>query len=149
MVSRSTPTGSDESLGHSTTGACQTNDFGWQLTKLSIELGAAPIIDFQIDMTPVDFAVAALVRLSLRPELRGQISHVVSDSPITLRDLSDWMEKYGYSGERISSVAPSDCADAWAPAPKGRGMTIVEIRATREEIVRRVGRLVDELSTAP
>ncbi len=88
--------------GHSVTGVCQTHDFGWQLIKLSIEMGAAPNIDLEIDMTPVDFAASALVRLSLNPELRGQIFHIVSDTQFDQAHLIAWMQQYGYSGERIS-----------------------------------------------
>ncbi len=88
--------------GHSVTGVCQTHDFGWQMIKLSIEMGAAPHIDLDIDMTPVDFATKALVGLSHRPDLLGQTFHIVSDTQFDQTDLIPWMEQYGYNGERIS-----------------------------------------------
>ena len=57
--------------GHSRTGACQTHDFVWQVIKAMVEMGAAPVLDLSIDLTPVDYVVRALVHLSRQPELRG------------------------------------------------------------------------------
>ncbi|HKT02085.1 MAG TPA: amino acid adenylation domain-containing protein [Rugosimonospora sp.] len=87
--------------GHSVTGACQTYDFVWQATKLGIEMAAAPMMDMNVDITPVDYVVGALVRLSRQVRLRNQVFHLVSPQPLPEHDLVAWMEGYGYVGERL------------------------------------------------
>ncbi len=87
--------------GHSRTGVCQTYDFVWQATKVGIEMGVAPLMDMTVDITPVDFVVAALVHLSRQPQLQGRVFHLVSEEPIHEHDLVAWMESYGYEGEMV------------------------------------------------
>jgi myxalamid-type nonribosomal peptide synthetase MxaA len=88
--------------GHSQTGACQTYDFVWQVTKVGIEMAAAPIMDMTLDVTPVDYVAAALARLSLQPELVGQAFHLLSPKQITEPELVAWLENYGYHGDRLA-----------------------------------------------
>lgn len=87
--------------GESTTGACQTYDFVWQAVKAAVDLGAAPDIDMEVDITPVDYAVAALVHISKQPELAGHAFHLVSPQPIHEHTLVDWMVARGYTAERL------------------------------------------------
>ena len=88
--------------GHSTTGACQTYDFVWQVTRVGVEMAAAPIMDMTLDVTPVDYVVAALVHLSRQPALRGQVFHLLSPKQITEPEFVAWLEHYGYRGDRIT-----------------------------------------------
>lgn len=87
--------------GDSTTGACQTYDFVWQAVKAAVELGAAPDIDMEVDITPVDYAVAALVHIAKQPGLAGHAFHLVSPQPIHEHTLVDWMSARGYTAERL------------------------------------------------
>jgi myxalamid-type nonribosomal peptide synthetase MxaA len=87
--------------GHSRTGACQANDLVWQATKVGIELGAAPLMDMDIDSTPVDFVVQALVHLSRQSDLAGQAFHLISNEPMREEELVDWMAGFGFDGERL------------------------------------------------
>ncbi len=88
--------------GHSVTGACQTYDFVWQSAKVAIELGAAPVIDMKVDITPVDYVAAALVHISRQPEQAGRAFHLISQEPIPEPDLVGWVEKFGYRAERLT-----------------------------------------------
>ena len=88
--------------GHSQTGVCQTYDFVWQVTKVGIEMAAAPIMDMTLDVTPVDYVVSALVHLSRQPELRGKAFHLLSPQQVTEAEFVTWLERYGYRGERLT-----------------------------------------------
>ncbi len=88
--------------GHSTTGACQTYDFVWQVVKVGIEMGVAPIIEMSLDITPVDYVVGAMVHLSRQPDLGGTVFHLVSQHPFYEPDFVTWLENYGYGGERVT-----------------------------------------------
>ncbi len=90
--------------GDSTTGACQTYDFVWQIIKVGIQMGAAPIIDMSLDMTPVDYVVSALVHLSRQPDLQGLAFHLVAEHPVREPEFVAWLEGYGYGGERVTFV---------------------------------------------
>ncbi|HET8659015.1 MAG TPA: thioester reductase domain-containing protein, partial [Micromonosporaceae bacterium] len=52
-------------LGDSRTGACLTTHFTTRVIKGCIQLGMAPDIDIEVEMTPVDYVAAGLVRISL------------------------------------------------------------------------------------
>jgi myxalamid-type nonribosomal peptide synthetase MxaA len=88
--------------GHSKTGACQTYDFVWQVTKVGIEMAAAPIMDMTLDVTPVDYVVSALSHLSRQPELAGQVFHLLSPRQVTEPEFVGWLEHYGYHGDRLT-----------------------------------------------
>ena len=64
--------------GHSQTGACSTYDFVWQATKVGLEMGAAPVMDMTLDVTPSTTWSARWSHLSRQPALQGQIFHLVS-----------------------------------------------------------------------
>jgi amino acid adenylation domain-containing protein/thioester reductase-like protein len=86
--------------GHSRTGACQTYDFVWQVVKVGVEMGVAPVINMSLDITPVDYVVAAMVHISRKPELQGSNFHLVSDHAVREIDFVTWLENYGYQVER-------------------------------------------------
>jgi len=88
--------------GDSKTGACQTYDFVWQVTKVGIEMAAAPIMDMTLDVTPVDYIVSALAHLSRQPELQGRAFHMVSPQQVTEEEFVTWLERYGYHGDRLT-----------------------------------------------
>jgi amino acid adenylation domain-containing protein/thioester reductase-like protein len=88
--------------GHSQTGACQTYDFVWQVTKVGIEMAAAPIMDMTLDVTPVDYVVTALAHLSRQPDLAGRAFHLLSPKQVTEPEFVNWLERFGYRGERLT-----------------------------------------------
>ncbi|KXP00723.1 non-ribosomal peptide synthetase [Tsukamurella pseudospumae] len=87
--------------GHSVTGACQDSDFLWQTIRLGVTMGAAPTMDMSTDITPVDYVVQAIARLSRQQSLSGRTFHVVSDETVAVPDLVQWMADYGYAGEEL------------------------------------------------
>ncbi|HET8682332.1 MAG TPA: amino acid adenylation domain-containing protein, partial [Micromonosporaceae bacterium] len=88
--------------GHSRTGACQTYDFMWQVTKVGVEMAAAPVMDMAMDLTPVDYVASALVHLSRQPALQGKAFHLLAPKEIPERELVDWLERYGYHTEKVT-----------------------------------------------
>jgi myxalamid-type nonribosomal peptide synthetase MxaA len=74
----------------------------WQVTKVGIEMAAAPILDMTLDVTPVDYVVTALAHLSRQPELAGRAFHLLSPKQITEAEFVGWLERYGYQGERLT-----------------------------------------------
>ncbi|NUP51488.1 MAG: thioester reductase domain-containing protein [Catenulispora sp.] len=88
--------------GDSRTGVCHTYDFVWQVTKVGLELGAAPLMDMTLDFTPVDYAVRALVHLSRQPELAGRAFHLLSPTQITEKEFVSWFTSYGYDAEQTT-----------------------------------------------
>lgn len=87
--------------GHSRTGACQTYDFVWQAVKAAVDMGAAPDVEMLIDITPVDYVVAALMHIARQPEQAGKAFHLVSPQPVREPVLVDWMVERGYTAERL------------------------------------------------
>jgi amino acid adenylation domain-containing protein/thioester reductase-like protein len=64
-------------MGHSSTGAYNEDDFLVQLLDACGRVGAAPILDVAVDITPVDYASRALVRL-VETEPAGDAFHLVA-----------------------------------------------------------------------
>ncbi|QGH69474.1 non-ribosomal peptide synthetase [Pseudactinotalea sp. HY158] len=88
--------------GHSRTGACQTYDFVWQAVRAAVEMGAAPYVNMQVDVTPVDYAVAALVRIARQPGQGGKAFHLVAPQPVEEPTLVEWMLERGYTAETLT-----------------------------------------------
>ncbi|HEV7558696.1 MAG TPA: SDR family oxidoreductase, partial [Kofleriaceae bacterium] len=82
--------------GHSQHGTSNASDLLDNLIQTCVRLGAAPDLDLLVDMVPVDFASAALVRLSLRPESLGKTFHLGHPRPIPWHDLVSALTSFGY-----------------------------------------------------
>jgi len=108
--------------GHSLTGACQTYDFLWRALKVGLEIKAAPVMDMVLDITPVDYVVRAIVHLSRQPALQGKAFHLVTKDPVQESDLVDWVEKFGYSAERLSF-------DQWCGRVEERAAELSDVTA--------------------
>jgi len=83
-------------LGDSRTGACLTTHFTVRVIKGCIQLGLAPELDLEIEMTPVDFVVRSLVSLSLREHTFGETYHLVNRRRTTFRELVAAMTGRGW-----------------------------------------------------
>jgi thioester reductase-like protein len=88
-------------IGHSQTGAWNTDDFMSRLIKSWIELGSAPDLDGATDMTPVDYVSSAIVHLSLSRQAPGQVFHLINPTQIHLRELVAWIRSCGYPIEQL------------------------------------------------
>ncbi|MDT0441056.1 type I polyketide synthase [Streptomyces johnsoniae] len=83
-------------LGDSRTGAALTTHFTIRIIKGCIQLGKAPDLDMQVEMTPADYVSSALVACSLRPHEFGVNYHLVNSNKLPFLDLCGAMKSYGY-----------------------------------------------------
>jgi amino acid adenylation domain-containing protein/thioester reductase-like protein len=81
--------------GHSLTGAFNEDDFLVQLLDACGRVGAAPVLNVDVDLTPVDVAARALVRLAKR-EPEQEISHLVHPAPLPWSTLLETVLGLGY-----------------------------------------------------
>jgi amino acid adenylation domain-containing protein/thioester reductase-like protein len=82
--------------GHSVSGAFNDDDFLVQLLDACGRVGAAPILNVDVDMTPVDAASRALVRLCALEPPQQQIFHLVHPAPSSWSALLDAVIALGY-----------------------------------------------------
>jgi thioester reductase-like protein len=88
--------------GHSKTGVWNAADFMAAIVKGCIQLGAAPILNSRIAMSPVDFVSAAIVGISKQPDLHGKVFHLSSPHVIDTGKLVAWINARGYFVRPIS-----------------------------------------------
>ena len=88
-------------LGDSRSGACLTTHFTTRVIKGCIQLGLAPELDFDIEMTPVDYVAAALTHISTHKEGFGDTYHLVNNVKIPFRELIRFVRSYGWDVEPV------------------------------------------------
>ncbi|HET9226766.1 MAG TPA: thioester reductase domain-containing protein, partial [Thermoanaerobaculia bacterium] len=89
--------------GDSRSGYGNTQDLVWNLIKGSIQLGAAPEYDSSLDVAPVDYVAAAIVRLSLQPGWLNSTFHFPNPRPLSWPAVYDFARDYGYSLRRLQA----------------------------------------------
>lgn len=93
-------------LGDSRTGACLTTHFTTRVIKGCVQLGMAPDLDIEIEMTPVDYVTRSLVRISREEHRFGATYHLVNRHKMRFRDLVAAMTARGWKVRTVST-------DAW------------------------------------
>lgn len=88
--------------GDSVTGASNTNDLLHTLVIICLRLGAAPLRDVEIDVTPVDYVAKALVELSFRSESVNRDFHLTNPMPMRTMALNEWMQQTKLNVEMVS-----------------------------------------------
>ncbi|MFS8200186.1 thioester reductase domain-containing protein [Streptomyces sp. CWNU-52B] len=83
-------------LGDSRTGACLTTHFTTRVIKGCVQLGLAPDLDLEIEMTPVDYVTSALVRISRGTHDFGRTYHLVNRRKATFAELLAAMAGHGW-----------------------------------------------------
>ncbi|MEU2614745.1 thioester reductase domain-containing protein [Micromonospora sp. NPDC007271] len=83
-------------LGDSRTGACLTTHFTTRVIKGCLQLGAAPEIDIEVEMTPVDYVAAALVHISRHGPAYGRTYHLVNPRKLPFVELVAALRRHGY-----------------------------------------------------
>ncbi|HEV7745455.1 MAG TPA: amino acid adenylation domain-containing protein [Pyrinomonadaceae bacterium] len=83
-------------MGHTTTGATQTNDYLLVGLKGYIDLGMLGEPNIMIDFVTVDFVAAAIVHLSRQPESLGRFFHIWNPRPVHMGRAYDWIDSFGY-----------------------------------------------------
>ena len=87
---------------HSETGTVNPNDFLSLIIKACARLGCAPTApDWFFEMTPVDFLVTAITRISDDPAHLGKVYNVVQQQPVPADQVFAYMERHGYATERV------------------------------------------------
>ena len=87
---------------HSRTGAVNPNDFLSLIIKACARLGCVPRApDWFFEMTPVDFLVAAITKISDDPKHLGRVYNVVQQAPVPADQVFARMESHGYVADSI------------------------------------------------
>ncbi|MDJ1136017.1 non-ribosomal peptide synthetase [Streptomyces iconiensis] len=87
---------------HTRTGAANPDDVICQALAACARLGAVPIADLELDLAPVDFAVAAIVELSRQEGVEGELFHIVSGRPSPWKDTAEWLADH--TGRPVESL---------------------------------------------
>ena len=86
---------------HSGTGTVNPNDFLSLTIKACARLGCAPLVpDWFFEMTPVDFLVKAITKMSDDPRHLGRVYNVVQQAPVPADQVFSYMEHHGYVADR-------------------------------------------------
>ena len=64
-------------------------------------MGYFPDVDYQMDMSPVDYVSKAIVQLSRQKECLGKAFHLQHPQPVALKELVNWVSKFGFAVEFI------------------------------------------------
>jgi len=87
--------------GHSETGMGPSSDFFWHLIRACIESACVPDVAGSVDLTPVDYVSAAIVRLASEPT-PCQNFHLLSPNPVPLHCVFDALQISGYRMRQVS-----------------------------------------------
>jgi len=105
--------------GHSESGASNPRDLLGAVIVESARLGYAPEIEgWRMEMTPVDFVVAAILHIASDPDAYGGTYHLTNPDPPPADEVFDLLEEQGYPLERITYDEWLQRLDA-APPEKG------------------------------
>ena len=86
---------------HSGTGMVNPNDFLSSIIKACARLGCAPLAPkWFFEMTPVDFLVSAITKMSDDPRHLGMVYNVVQQDPVPADHVFAYMEHRGYVADR-------------------------------------------------
>ncbi len=88
-------------VGHSQTGACQTNDFFWKIIKACISIGKISRLGDELELLPVDYLCQAIVYFSRQPALWGKNFHYFNPHPLPINQVVRWLNDYGYWLEQV------------------------------------------------
>jgi thioester reductase-like protein len=80
-------------LGNSRTGATLTTHFTTRVIKGCVQLGMAPDLDLDIEMTPVDYVTSALVAIATRKRSFGTTYHLVNRRKMTFAQLAETLRE--------------------------------------------------------
>jgi thioester reductase-like protein len=80
-------------LGNSRTGATLITHFTTRVIKGCIQLGMAPELDLEIEMTPVDYVTSALVAIAMRKQSFGTNYHLVNRHKMKFVQLAETLRE--------------------------------------------------------
>ncbi|MEK7433765.1 MAG: thioester reductase domain-containing protein [Cyanobacteriota bacterium] len=88
--------------GDSHTGYTNIDDFYCRLIKGCIELEAFPDINFDLDMTPVNYVSNVITLALTKKEAINKIFHLANPEPIKFSNFSNWIIENGYKAKIVS-----------------------------------------------
>ncbi|GAA4224494.1 hypothetical protein GCM10022254_04040 [Actinomadura meridiana] len=88
-------------LGDSRSGACLTTHFTTRVLKGCVQLGLAPDLDLEVEMTPVDYVSAALVRASRQQRADGRTYHLVNRTKMRFAEVIRTVIEHGWRLEVV------------------------------------------------
>ncbi|RUS78344.1 hypothetical protein EGW08_013895 [Elysia chlorotica] len=72
-------------------------DFTLLMLQACSKTGLAPSLDWDMEMTPVDFAAQVIVKLTQNPNIAlSKTLHIINDRPMKSRQVFQWMNNHGY-----------------------------------------------------
>jgi thioester reductase-like protein len=95
-------------MGHTTTGATQTNDYLLISLKGFLDLGIISEPAIMIDFVPVDFIAATIVYLSQQASALGKYYHIWNPTPVHMSRAYEWIQSYGYRFDILSRTELRD-----------------------------------------
>ncbi|KAJ2725436.1 large subunit of alpha-aminoadipate reductase [Coemansia sp. Benny D115] len=97
-------------LGHSQTGATNTDDFIWRLAKGCVELAQSPIMYNAVNLCPVDYVARVVVESVSQPRaLSHVVYHVFNREHFRFCDMFDLLRAYGYGVEDVEYMQWRAC----------------------------------------
>lgn len=89
--------------GDSVTAAWNPQDFNLLMLKSCIKIGIAPTLDWDVEMTPVDFVSNTIVQMTQNiPLSMGKVFHIVNTKPVASEWLFEWLKSHGYPLQIVS-----------------------------------------------
>jgi amino acid adenylation domain-containing protein/thioester reductase-like protein len=88
--------------GHSRTGLGNPDDLLFRILQGSLQLGAAPELDLQVELSPVDYVSSALVWLSRQPGSSGRTFHLLNPRLVPWDRILGWLSDMGAPLERLA-----------------------------------------------
>jgi len=89
-------------MGHTETGATQTNDYLLVGLKGYLEMGILSEPEIMIDFVPVDYAAACILEISRQPDSAGKYFHIWNPRPVLMADAYEWIRSFGYKFDVVS-----------------------------------------------
>lgn len=88
-------------MGHTQTGATQTNDYLLVGLKGYIDLGVLPEPSIMIDFVTVDYVAKVMAHLSRQPDSIGKYFHIWNPQPVHIGKSYEWIQSFGYNLEVV------------------------------------------------
>jgi amino acid adenylation domain-containing protein/thioester reductase-like protein len=121
--------------GHSESGASNPRDLIGAVIVESTRLGCAPEVEgWHMEMTPVDFVVAAILHLASERAAQGDTYHLANPDPPPADEVFDWLEEQGYPLERLPYDEWLQRIDAAPPEEGSPGEVLQGASPSAEEL---------------
>ncbi|WP_390624117.1 SDR family oxidoreductase [Fodinicola feengrottensis] len=109
-------------MGHTETGACHETDYILTALRGFLDLKILPVYTEILNSVTVDFASAALIAASLRPDSIGRIFHIWNTEALPTNETYEWIRSFGYDFDVVPFQEATD---------RGRCGSIRRIRSIR------------------